>query len=617
MANQITDNRTLVTNADDVGQWVGSTTPANNTDIKIQGASSIGEQMNDSVRYVMFDAGATQDWSDNVFYLWVNCGIVGLLATKAAGGFSIRFAGPTDTNFFEFYVGGSDSWPIAVEGGWVQFVVDIEATPSNTGGTPPATTAIQKVGYAAYTATVMTKVGDNTWIDEIRRLPAGSPGIIVEGRNGGTTDWTFSDIVTQLGTTVGTFKNGVGGTFVLNTSIQFGIDDTSTHGFTDTNKTIIWESQEWAPDYLYVLSALGNSGGTTNITMGIKTGTGDDATGAQGCNFLAGAADGRWAMDFDDPNVDGVNFYGCSFTHAGDLQLDDPAVSAISTLYIDCTSATVSNSEQLRNKIIDANTLDGYAFMTTDDLSDIVFSEFSFSDGYAVELTTPQVASQTSKGNLFTGYGITGSSDAAVYNNSGTGLVTISVTSLGDAPTYSNGPSASTLVSADVTLTVTVKDLITSAAIENARVLLEAASGGAAPSYVTVSITASGTTASVAHTSHGMANGETVIIRNVDQEDYNGVFTISNVTINAYDYTMPGSPSSPATSTATITATKGYISKLTNASGIASENTGSVTQPVQGWVRKATGAPYYQQAALTGSITTSGFSQTVLMVSDE
>lgn len=453
MADQITDNRTLVDSANAVGSYVGSTSPALDTDVKVQGTGSIAEQLTNSRRYVMFDAGATQDWSNNVFYVWLNCGVVGLLDTKANGGMTIRFAGPTDSDFFEFYVGGSDSWPTAVEGGWVQFVVDIEGTPSNTGGTPPATTAIQKVGWSGVTASVMTKVSDNTWLDEIRRLPDGSPGIIVEGRSGGATDWTFADIVTQLGTGAGTLKNGPGGAFVLNTPIQFGINDTTTHGFTDTNQIVLWDDQEFAPTDLYGLSALGNSGGTTNVTLGVKTGTGDDATGAQGVTFAASSTGVRWTMDFDDPDLDGINLYGCTLIHGGDFQLDDVAVSVISSLYIDCSSATVSNSEQLRCKVIDANTADGVAFMTTDDLTDIVFCEFEFSDGHAVELTTPIVASQTSKGNKFTGYGLAGTNDAALYNNAG-GAVTVGVTDGGDTPTVRNGASASTTVNNAVTVTV-------------------------------------------------------------------------------------------------------------------------------------------------------------------
>jgi hypothetical protein len=65
----------------------------------------------------------------------------------------------------------------------------------------------------------------------------------------------------------------------------------------------------------------------------------------------------------------------------------------------------------------------------------------------------------------------------------------------------------------------------------------------------TVTITAVTTTATVAHTSHGYSNGDTVKIYGANESDYNGHFVISNVSANAYDYTMGGSPSSPATGT--------------------------------------------------------------------
>ena len=471
MANQITDNRLLVDDAGNAANYAaagGGGSAADDTDIKIEGTQSIGEQISSSRRFIMFDAGATQDWSSNVFYIWINCGIVGLLDLKVNGGFTIRFAGPTVTNFFEFYVGGSDSWPVAIEGGWVQFVVDIEATPSNTGGTPPATNLIQHVGYSAVTASVMTKASDNTWIDEIRRLPDGDPGIIVEGSNAGATPWNSSDIVTELTTAVGTFVNGPGGSYMLNTPIQFGINDTTTHEFLDTNVTWLWQYNEFAPSDLYKLSALGNSGGTTNVTLGVKTGTGDDATGAQGATITGDAVSTnsvRWDMDFNDPDLDLVAFYGCLLPFGGAFLLDDPSVSFISTLMVDCTSAAVSNAEILRCSIIDANSLDSVAFMSTDDLTDIVFCSFEFSDGHAVEILSGGPSVQASKGNLYTSYlgtpgsnlvaGASGSTDAAISNNAGAAR-TINISDSGDTPSVRNElGTPSTTVSNPVTYTLT------------------------------------------------------------------------------------------------------------------------------------------------------------------
>lgn len=460
MANQITDNRTLVVNADSVTNWVATSSAALDTEIFITGTGSIAEQMTNSLRYVMFNTGASQNWANNVFYIWVNCGIVGLLATKANGGFRIRFAGPTVTNFFDAYVGGSDSWPTAVAGGWVQFVVDIETARSTavtngwTGGTTPATSAIQHVGIAAVTATVMTRTVDNTWVDSIWRLPDGTPGIVVEGRNGGTTPWTFADIYTQLGQGAGSFRPTDGGAYVCNTPIQLGINDSTTHAFSDTNQLLLWDNQDYIPADLYVFSAIAGGAGSNTVTLGVKTGTGDDATGAQGIVFRAASGGVRFAVDFDDANLTSVGLYGCTFQHGGDFQLDDAAVETISCLFIDCSSATISNSLQLRNSIIDPNTADGVAFMFTDDLTDIRFCRFEWSDGHAIELTTPRTATQTSKGNLFTGFGSTGTNDAAIYNNTN-GAVTINVTTAGDTPTYRNGTGASTTVNNNINVTLT------------------------------------------------------------------------------------------------------------------------------------------------------------------
>lgn len=461
MANQITDQRTLVDAADSATPYdnlAGAAAGTLDTDVFIEGTGSVGLNVTSSRGGLLFDAGSAQNWANNVFYIWINCGIVGLLDTKANAGFTIRFCGATVTDWFEFNVGGSDSWPAAVEGGWVMFVIDIEGTPSSTNGTPPATSAIRYVGFSAITATVMTKMTDNTWIDAIWRLPDGTPAIRVEGRNGGTSDWTWADIVSTSETNSwGTIKLTTGGAIALNGPIQFFIDDGTTHAFTDTNRIILWEDQEFAPTDLYGITVLGAATGTANLTMGVKTGSGDDATGAQGCTISAAAAGVRWFFDADAADIDSCNLYGCTLIHAGDLQLDNPSIECISTQFIDCTSARTDNSLILRCNIVDANTGDGVAFMTMDDLTDIRFTSFQFSDGHAIELTTPIVNTQTSKGNTFVGYGASGTNDAAIFNNAG-GVVTINVTSQGSTPTTRQGAGAATIVNNNIEITLT--DLI-------------------------------------------------------------------------------------------------------------------------------------------------------------
>lgn len=167
------------------------------------------------------------------------------------------------------------------------------------------------------------------------------------------------------------------------------------------------------------------------------------------------------------------------------------------------------------------------------------------------------------------------------------------------------------------TVRVTVNDE-NGVALQNARVLLEAADGtGSLPYQDTVTITRSGATASVSHTTHGMKTGDEVIIRGADQQEYNGSFAITNVTTNAYDYTVSGAPTTPATGT--IQATGAVFEGLTNVSGII-ENTAfnySVDQPITGFVRKSSTPTRYKSFRIDGTITTDGFSTQIRMVLDE
>ena len=65
------------------------------------------------------------------------------------------------------------------------------------------------------------------------------------------------------------------------------------------------------------------------------------------------------------------------------------------------------------------------------------------------------------------------------------------------------------------------------------------------------SITRTGQTATATATAHGYANGQSVLMAGANQTEYNGTFVISNVTANAFDYTVTGTPATPATGTIT------------------------------------------------------------------
>jgi len=459
VADTITDNRTLINAFDDTTSVVnvaGAAAGATDTDTAIQGSprTSITFNLSNAVQGLLHNYGSTQNLAGNHIYVWVNVGVAGLLATKAAGGLRFRFCGSTISNFFESYIAGSDTYT----GGWRMFVIDVDAasaSPSNTGGTPPATSAIQYLGVVGDTGGAMTKKQDNFWVDAMWRLPASTPGIIVQGRNGGIAPWSFDDILSaSVAGSWGMAQEGDGGTIVLNAPIQFGANDATTHGFLSLNDRVSWADRPVNAN-LYGFTVIGGSG-VQSFVLGVKTGTGDAATGAQGPVIGAKSTGVRWYLDADDANLDAVGLYGCRFIHGGDFQLDNANVETINCVFLDCTSATLSNSRFQRCSVLNANTADNVAFCFTDDLTDLRYCTFEFSDGHGVELVTPRVASQASKGNRFIGYGSTTSNDAAISNESG-GAVAISATSgaVVSEHTYQNGSGASTSVTGAVSVTIT------------------------------------------------------------------------------------------------------------------------------------------------------------------
>lgn len=83
--------------------------------------------------------------------------------------------------------------------------------------------------------------------------------------------------------------------------------------------------------------------------------------------------------------------------------------------------------------------------VTTNDPEQIVDCNFtSLGTGHAIEITVPGTYNFT--GNSFAGYGANGTTNAAIYNNSG-GLVTLALAAGNPTPTVRNGAGASTVIS--------------------------------------------------------------------------------------------------------------------------------------------------------------------------
>lgn len=510
----ILDNRTLITNADALdpagaGIWEDDagnnmnpnlSTTGSGAETWIEGTAAISERVSGvgNLTGLLFNTETTNNWTGNTFYIWANMNQTGVLDIQSNGGFCVRFTGPTVTNWFEVYVAGSDTYG----GGWQMFVVDVDVAAANaaagilggTNGTPPLTSAIDRVGCAFRSTANAPGALDNLAVDAIWRLPADTPGVVVEGVNTALGSpgipFTIADILaagdngdtTKAWGVIDFLKNG---TYSINTPIEVGTaaGSPADAAFLDTNEVIGWENQ-LVPNGFYGFSAVSGASGNVTMQFGEKTGTGVDATGSQGFVITTGGP--RWFMNYTDTDVLSIGLYGCSFLGTSNLELDNTALEAISTLYIDGIKATVSGSTQLRVSAVNPNVggsplvgspIDA-GFFYTNDISNIKYSNLQFTQGHGIVIT-PQTGSppvtgspivpstQTSLNNTYVGYGPNNSSSAAVWNADGK---FITLNSTGDTGLTVRTTANLDVVADPVTTLITVLNATTQLPVQDARV---------------------------------------------------------------------------------------------------------------------------------------------------
>ena len=186
----------------------------------------------------------------------------------------------------------------------------------------------------------------------------------------------------------------------------------------------------------------------------------------------------------------------------------------------------------------------------------------------------------------------------------------------GNISVLTNGANVDLVVN-PVSLTLHVIAQEGGADISGARAYVTAGTTGPLPFEDSVTINRSGSTANVTHASHGLSDGDLVFIEGANEDEYNGVQTIANSASGSYEYTVSGTPDTPATGT--ITSTAVIISGTTNATGYISDTrTYASDQDYEGRVRQSSADPFYKTSLVSGIIDSStGFSETVQMVLDQ
>lgn len=181
---------------------------------------------------------------------------------------------------------------------------------------------------------------------------------------------------------------------------------------------------------------------TFEITSAATSAATRDYTGT---SVVGGTVTLRDVMTFDS-----MNFTSCPTIDISNCDITNCKITKVAT---GNATLTTNASTTVGNCTINVSQVTaGNYYTSVADPSIFTNCSFTGGGGHAIRITTP--GTYTFTGNTFTGFGSTGTNNAAIYNDSG-GAVTLNITGGGSTPTYRNGTSASTTVNSNVLITLT------------------------------------------------------------------------------------------------------------------------------------------------------------------
>jgi len=361
------------------------------------------------------------------------------------------------TSGFRFTVGDGTNrgeWDVVEDnytGGYVPKVINtarnfdrITAGSWATTSNPSQLTAVSVIGPTFQTTTSIMGSFNNVNMDQFTT----GLGLRVDAGTGGSPN-TFETVrAADEGGSIWGWWTSKNGAFVGRGKLYIGpASGTATSVFTDSTFSVVFAKELVAAGFY----AVETRGTNTDVTWTLANVSAADASVA------------RWSLIVDSTTKTFVDNDGV-FSGADQLTLNATS-SLLGTKLVNCTRLTQNGATLTGIAVQAANTGDGVAFIASGAPNLISASSFAFSDGHAIEITTP--GTYNFVGNVFTGsYGGTpgsnltassGSTDAMIYNNSGGG-VTLNISGGGTLPSVRNAASSTTTVNNTVTLSVHVED---------------------------------------------------------------------------------------------------------------------------------------------------------------
>ena len=444
MAVTITDNMAVETNANSVTGWTTSATDTAYSGFQREGTNCLGIGGNNSDEDAWVAPGVTSNFTDRTVFGWM---INGAPGSPNAIGFGMLLGDGTNDRVYG--VGGNTNYGSFVKG-WSGFRLNIANLPTITrnitGSGSPNTSNITRIGYGMnYAISAFGKI-DNLFYDIIRSISNGSPALSIGG--GSPLDpGTWAEVVADDESTAANKAYGVmriltagSKAYELTFGIEIGDSGTGSSNFQDNNFQIVLVGTNMSAGAMDV-TALANGTGTNVLVL-------EDGV-------LAGV-DTVSNWDLSNSNLNTLQFNRMTCSDLGTIAF--PSSGGTLREVKDCTfnncgQITIGNNLTFSGCLFNGTTDANGALLFDSDTDDTNTENLTFiSDGSGHALYITKGGTYVLDGYTFTGYGADGTTDAAVYNNSGS-PVTLNIVN-GTSPTVRNGGASTTTVTQSATLTI-------------------------------------------------------------------------------------------------------------------------------------------------------------------
>lgn len=629
-----TDNRYKLNDCEVNTGWSGDDTAnaISTAGSFLEGSGALATQLSNSKEHMLTieDSTATGaytvDMSDMTLYCTVKDN---LHDTFTNGGMMFVIGDGTDAIGYD--TAGNDAVGFPVQLYFHSYKMDVSVHVASPGtnnaftGTEAALdqTVITQIGYASLHLAKAVGSIDNVIMDGFYYMANGSYALTINGGTSGTPETMTDAVGDDIAAGWSIINNPLGSLYGFFAPTEWGNSAiTADHYFAADGEQWFWIGDNQG----------GHAVGSGNFPFRLVSNATDTGSWVVSNTSIVNTGV-RSQFLMDDANFDIVEMNGCQLSGLGAIGLPSSGGTSrftTSNIFTDCEQITHNGADLSGSSIFVAAVVADEGALLYDETTDpdTVMDSMSFSKGatahHAIRFGTNVPATITLRNCDFVGFGASNDANDSVFRFDDTsGNITLNLvncTNDGSGFTVDDTAGVTVTVVIDpVTTLVNVKDN-DGANLINARVYLRASNGtGPLPFEDSVTITRETTTATVAHTAHGMATNDKIKVLGITDktEDNAGVHQITVTGTDAYTYSTTDSGSTSYNGA--ITSTWVALEGLTNASGnISLSKTYGSNQPVTGRAAKSTTSPRFKAFPLNGTINSStGLTINIQMIIDE